>query len=229
MFNKHQKAFIKLFNEVARSFNRYRVFEDFISMSGIAIQNAFLKSDGLEQKYLKIAGGYQNDDLSKLSDLLAEVVLGLEMKPCDFLGEIFMELGLENKDMGQFFTPYDISKAISILNWDKETELLLQRESFITIADPACGTAGTIIAFYELMLERGFNPQKQLWASCIDIDPLAAMMAYIQMSLLGIPGEVLIGNSLTLKINQVMHTPMHFIGDWDLKLDIYRRRKEQVA
>ncbi|EKO3939161.1 hypothetical protein F7U67_001683 [Vibrio metschnikovii] len=81
-----------------------------------------------------------------------------------------------------------------------------------------CGAGGMVIALAQTMYEQGFNPQKQLWASCIDIDPVAAMMAYVQLSLLHIPAEVVIGNSLSMKFTRVMRTPAHYLGFWDSKL-----------
>ncbi|MGP0897066.1 SAM-dependent DNA methyltransferase, partial [Serratia sp. CY83726] len=44
----------------------------------------------------------------------------------------------------------------------------------------------------------------------VDIDPVAARMCYIQLSLLGIPARVVIGNSLTLKYQREMYTPFWY-------------------
>lgn len=55
----HRHAFIKLFGETAHYHHRYEVFRDFVAMSAIAIENAFLKSEVLEKTYLEIAGRYQ--------------------------------------------------------------------------------------------------------------------------------------------------------------------------
>lgn len=73
-----------------------------------------------------------------------------------------------------------------------------------------CGAGGMVIAFAKVMLARGYNPQTQLRADCVDIDPVAARMCYIQLSLLGIPARVVIGNSLTLKYQREMYTPFWY-------------------
>ena len=78
MANEHTRAFTRLFCETARYHHRYEVFRDFVMMAGIAIQNAFLKSDELEQEYLGIVRRYEKDDAVRMSQLLAEVVMGLE-------------------------------------------------------------------------------------------------------------------------------------------------------
>lgn len=47
------------------------------------------------------------------------------------------------------------------------------------------GAAGMLIAYAECLLEADINPSMHMFGSCIDIDPVAADMAFIQMSLLG--------------------------------------------
>jgi len=51
-------------------------------------------------------------------------------------------------------------------------------------------------------------------AYCVDIDPVAAMMCYIQLSLMHIPAIVATGNSLTVEIKQEMATPAFVLGRW---------------
>jgi type I restriction-modification system DNA methylase subunit len=75
----------------------------------------------------------------------------------------------------------------------------IRREGFVTVSDPASGAAGMIVAYAEYLLEAGYNPSEHMFGSCIDIDPVAADMAFIQLSLLGIPAEVVTGNTLTMQ------------------------------
>ena len=48
-----------------------------------------------------------------------------------------------------------------------------------------------IIEAYNYLREEDFNPQQQMWAQARDLDFTAALMCYIQMTLLHIPGEVM--------------------------------------
>lgn len=96
---------------------------------------------------------------------------------------------------------------------------------FITVSDPACGAGGMIVAMAEAMLEAGFNPQKQMMVYCVDIDPVAAMMCYIQLSLMGIPAIVATGNSLTVAIKREMATPMFVLGHWHHRWQAERTRQ----
>ena len=99
----------------------------------------------------------------------------------------------------------------------------IRREGFVTVSDPASGAAGMIVAYAEYLLEAGYNPSEHMFGSCIDIDPVAADMAFIQLSLLGIPAEVVTGNTLTMKLNRVRYTPVYYINNFGKRLDDQRR------
>ena len=75
-----------------------------------------------------------------------------------------------------------------------------------------------IIAFAETMKEHNFNYQKHLYVEAIDIDEMSFMMAYIQLTLLGIPAKVIQGDTLTLKFQQVLYTPFYFLSGIEYKL-----------
>ena len=98
--------------------------------------------------------------------------------------------------------------------------LKLIDKPFVTLSEPACGSGSMCIAFAETMRENGYNPQQQLWVQCWDIDQLAAEMCYLQLSLLHIPAEIVIGDTLSLEVRSVMRTPAHHLGFWDSKLAV---------
>ncbi|MFH7090925.1 hypothetical protein ACHWWK_27455 [Klebsiella pneumoniae] len=52
------------------------------------------------------------------------------------------------------------------------------------------GRRDMLIASCRVLLEADINPSMHMFGSCIDIDPVAADMAFIQLSLLGIAAEV---------------------------------------
>jgi len=80
--------------------------------------------------------------------------------------------------------------------------------------EPACGGAGMVIAWAQCMLEAGLNPSQHLYSRCTDIDPMVADIAFVQLSLLGIPAEVITGNTLTLQVNCVRYTPVYYLNNW---------------
>ncbi|MNE83944.1 hypothetical protein D3C80_1808070 [compost metagenome] len=75
-----------------------------------------------------------------------------------------------------------------------------------------------VIAFAQALTEQGINPQQTLFARCTDVDATAAQMCYLQLSYLGIPAEVITGNSLTLDARRVFRTPFWYLGGWEQRL-----------
>lgn len=89
---------------------------------------------------------------------------------------------------------------------------------FITLNEPACGADCMALAFARVLQEAGYLPHRHLWVSATDIDQLAAGMAYIQLSLCGVAGEVVIGDSLNDECRRVQLTPTHYLCSWACRL-----------
>ncbi|EHK5026388.1 SAM-dependent DNA methyltransferase [Escherichia coli] len=198
-FIDHQKAFISLFNQTARYHKRHKVFEDFVSCSVIALENRLQFSEAREQKYLRIVSGYEKQDVINIAHLLAHVIEGLEQGFCDFLGSVFMQLG--------------------------NVKALFENKSFFTLREPACGAGSMVLAMADTLNRSGYPAYRRMWGAT-DIDPLAAGMAYIQLLLCGVAGEVVIGNSLRNERCRVLLTPGHYLGNWSYSL---RHSQEQIV
>ncbi|EBP4584920.1 DUF1738 domain-containing protein [Salmonella enterica] len=225
--NPHIQEFVSLFNSISPQENRWQVFSDFAHMAAAALYNAIHRDPTVEADYLRRVKHYSKEDAIRMSGLLAAVTNGLEFSPTDFLGQLLMTLELGNQYLGQYFTPYSLSYTMARLNMaDRLPELKNGSREYITVCDPACGAGGMIVATAEAMLEAGYNPQKQMLAYCTDIDPLAAMLCYIQLTLMHIPAVVSIGNSLTMEITREMATPAYRMGLWDLKLHRQQTERE---
>lgn len=214
----HSKQFISLFNETARYHHRQRVFRDFITLAAVSIHNGIRFDEKLEQEYRETIGHYEAKDAGRMAQLLGEVVMGLETEGGDFLGSLYMQLELGEAGRGQFFTPMSVSRMMAEIQM-ADIDKILATKPFITVSEPACGSAGMMLAIAEVMREKGFNPARHLWVSCTDIDSVAAGMAYIQLSLMGIAGEVITGNALTGERRRVMYTPVHWLENWPLRLE----------
>ncbi|HBZ8547967.1 TPA: N-6 DNA methylase, partial [Salmonella enterica subsp. houtenae] len=231
--NPHIQEFVSVFNSIAPHENRWQVFSDFAHMAAAALYNVFHHDPTVEADYLRRVKRYSKEDAIRMSRLLDVVTDGLEFSPTDFLGQLMMTLELGNQNLGQYFTPYSVSYVMARINMaDRLPELEEGHGSFITVCDPACGAGGMIVATAEAMLEAGYNPQKQMLAFCTDIDPLAAMLCYIQLTLMHIPAVVSIGNSLTMEMTREMATPAYRLGLWDLKLHRQQsehERRQQAA
>ena len=218
---KNIKEFISLFNQTTRYHHRHTVFEDFVSCSVIALENRLIFSQAREDKYLRIIKRYEKADAVNMAHLLAYVVKGLEAGFCDFLGSVFMQLELGDKYRGQFFTPWDVSRMMAQLQLGDVDETMVKKP-FISLSEPACGAGCMILAFADVLNQAGYASHRHLWVSATDVDPLAAGMAYIQLSLCGVAGEVVIGNSLRDERRRVLYTPGHYLGSWPMRLQSRR-------
>ena len=219
-----RRRFITVFGDTARNLRRWEVFGDFITLAASELDMARIRTPENIERSREICAKYSESDICNLHELFGLMVCALEAKFHDFLGAIFMELELGDDRNGQYFTPYNVQSLLARLLMPDIDETI-RREGFVTVSDPASGAAGMIVAYAELLLEAGYNPSEQMFGSCIDIDPIAADMAFIQLSLLGIPAEVVTGNTLTMQFRRVRYTPVYYLNDFEKRLaDLNRFR-----
>jgi hypothetical protein len=67
------------------------------------------------------------------------------------------------------------------INCDEQLSIL-DDQPFITLAEPACAAGGMVLALVKVLIEAGHNPADKLWVQCIDVDRLAALMCFIQLT-----------------------------------------------
>lgn len=210
-------AFKKTFRELAPYKHRYEVFRDFVTMAACSLHNSLHKDEAREEEYLRIIGQYKPNDQKAFPNLMAQLVAALDEEPRDILGPLYMELEIANKDAGQFFTPPEISELMAQMIFAGELDKLAT-QAFITAAEPAAGAGGMILALVKVMIRAGHNPAEKLWVQAIDVDRMAALMCYIQLSLWNVPAEVIVGNTLSWDIREVWYTPAHHLGLWKYRL-----------
>lgn len=104
-----RKEFLRVFGRLTTRHRAWDVWRDFVVMFACSLSNPVDKShyDEREKRYLKIINKYNREEQQLFPELAAHTVMALEENPeQDFLGGIFMELGLGDGKNGQFFTPY---------------------------------------------------------------------------------------------------------------------------
>lgn len=224
-----EKEFLKVFAQLTYRHRPWDVWKDFIVMFSCATSNVVDKShyDKREVTYMETIKRYNKPEQLLFPKLTAETVMSLEYNPeQDFLGHIFMELNLGNDAGGQFFTPYHVCQcmaAIVIGNIQSE----IKKKGYITIYDSCCGAGATLIAgLHEAKKELekvGLNFQNHVLFAAQDIDYTAALMCYIQLSLLGVAAYVKIGNTLTEPVcptdtlDNYWFTPIYFSDIWTFR------------
>lgn len=197
--NDDQKEFRKDFDILCRTRQRWEVWSDFVHMAAYSISNAVdtIHREKREAEYLKIASHYTTTELEAVARLLSMTVIALEENPNqDFLGELYMRLELGNANVGQFFTPYCVSKMMAVMNVGTATNEL-EHKGYISVSDCCVGGGAMLVAFANACRDNNVNYQRNVLFVGQDIDHTVGMMAYIQLSLLGCPGYIVIGNSLT--------------------------------
>lgn len=205
-----------------------------MEMAAIAIANSCelreqVKMDR-EKRYMSIINCYTKKEQKIFPELLAILTNALQRNSeQDFLGEMFMALELGNHWKGQFFTPYDVCKMMSKVT-ASDAKDKLAKKGFLAINDPACGAGATLIATrnaLELMKIDG----TQAFFVGQDIDRTAAMMCYVQLSLLGCAGYVVVADTLSNPITgpllwptinesqNIWFMPLNFVDPaWVLRL-----------
>lgn len=232
--NARQQEIVKLVNRLDGKYNKWNIWNDFILMFATSIANVFPGPyrQEREEAYLKTAKKYTQNELKTFAEMMGLVIVGMDENPDqDFLGELYMCMNMGNKWTGQFFTPYGICQAMSRLNYsDGEFEAQVQEKGFISVCDPACGAGALLIAFANVCKEKKLNYQQYCLFVAQDIDQLAGMMCYIQLSLMGCAGHVVIADTLAHPARfydersllpadgqNVWTTPMMYSETWQIR------------
>lgn len=200
----------KFFDLLDFSRGKYRigqVFEDFIYMSAIALKNGCDFDKNEEDWYFSIIKKYERQELEVFPKLLEELVK-LIIKDEDYkdiLGEIFETMHLGSKQHGQFFTPNHIAGAMSNMIMDEITT----DNEIIKVCDLTCGSGVLLLNAANKAKNDNIDYSKKLLVYGQDIDIRCFCMTYIQLSLAGIPGIVVLGNILLNEQRKIYYTPQY--------------------
>lgn len=207
------KKFVNLLDFSNGKYNIVEVFRDFVIMFAIAIKNRFIYNQKDEDMYLQIIKKYEKSETKIFEKLILELIVLLtdshEIK--DVLGEIFEQIGAASKRNEQYFTPSYIAELMNEIALNSEE---LKKQKYITVADCACGSGVMILNTANCLNKKGIDYQEKLIVECQDIDFVCFCMAYIQISLYGIAGRIICGNTLVNEKRKIFYTPQYFIGKW---------------
>jgi hypothetical protein len=209
-----KKEFVKIFRRIAPNHDRYEVWRDFLEMAYCAIKKQTLPpgagADALEARYMIVVGRHDKEDIRKMPELLGITQIALSTAGTgDFIGELYGELELRNRDRGQFFTPYHLSRMMVEMTLDTVDEIIVER-GYVTIQEPASGAGGMILAAAEVFQRKGFDVGRQMYVEAIDISDLCYKMSYLQASLRGVPATIRHGDTLRGKIFESANTPIFY-------------------
>ena len=237
------KELVKSLRSISYSHSIYEVFQDWLAISAIAISNAvdWIQQKQREEVYMEIIQKYTKAEQEKLAEAFALLVLALQHEqsihgPTDILGQVFHALELHSKYKGQFFTPPHVCELMGMISLDGDNlAQTIEKKGYITVCEPCIGSGGMVLGAAKAMANRKLNYQTQMLVTGIDIDMKCVQMAYLQLSLLGMPAVIIHGNSLTNEEWSRWYTPAYILGRWLIKEqeaqleDIFKRTNNPAA
>lgn len=204
---------IKMIDRSAYKVNRSQLITDVFECGALAISNKvdFNNYDEREQRYLEIIKSYSPSEQKLIVDIFAKVFALLSSVVYDngtfndYLGDLFMRCNQGNKNAGQFFTPYHISKLMAKCTI---TDSDIKQGEIISICDPCCGGGGLAIAALDVLKnDYNVNYAMDCFIECADVDIRCVHMTYLQLALAGVPAIVKHQNTLSKELWSVWKTP----------------------
>lgn len=228
----------KLFLSLTGSRSLWQVWTDVIFLISVSISNVLDTGNRKierEDKYLEIIKNYSENEQQVIVQIFATITEAFEKNPeQDLLGSLFMELNLGNERNGQFFTPYNVCCAMAGITAN-DVKGKISEKGYVVINDCACGAGATLIAFAnQIHSQMNINYQTYCMFVAQDIDYTTALMCYIHLSLLGCPGYIKVGDTLSAPAtnnwaeietsSDIWLTPMFYSEIW-----LSRRISKQLS
>lgn len=164
--------------------------------------------DANETEYMRIVKHCQKpkETMSDLSVMLGCTASALAAEPVDFIGPIFETLAAD-AGMGQFFTPYSVSRMMAEMTIGTDPQKLIDGKGFISLCEPACGVGGMMLAANQVLRDRGVDLARHAHWVATDVDYRAVCGAFIQATLTECSATIIHGNTLSLETWMVAATP----------------------
>lgn len=220
----YKKEFIKLMDKFGYKYSRWNIWNDFMYLTATSMANVSRSANWQEreEQYLKIINKYTKEERQLFVEMFVQVILAFEDNlEQDFLGELYHMMNLHQNQKGQFFTPYHIAEFMAELNMGREgleKELAQSEKGYISVMDPAVGAGALLIAFANVCRKSKINYQQKVLFIAQDIDQTAALMCYIQLSIIGACAIIIVGDSLAkpgfTEGNDIWMTPMYYLNQW---------------
>jgi hypothetical protein len=178
-----------------------RIFDAFVRFAACA-----LACQTREAEYLEEAKRWKPEEMKLFSEAFAALVNEMGDEPFqDVLGVHYMDWALSAKGAqhgGEFHTPPALCEAIALMTFSVETvEAAVADHGVCTISEPACGAGAMVLAAAKVLADAGRGDLiRKLRVQTIDVNRTACDMCYVNLTLWGIPCEVVHGNALSLQV-----------------------------
>ena len=204
-------AFVRALDQFDRSKTRTEVFRIFCEMAYCALAKRASpfadQRDRLEAQYMECVRMFPNkDDVRRMPEMMGLALQTIAAGGVDFFGQVAAEIGALDARMGQFFTPYELSRMMAEMTLG-DVAAQIEAQGFITISEPAAGAGGMVMAAADVIEAKGFDPARHIWVEAVELSRATFHMAYVQIAARGVAGRVINGNSITLETFDQAFTP----------------------
>ena len=193
---------------LGRKYDTRQVFEDFVICCAYALANAANYSQEREDEYLRIAKKYEKEEFNSFAKMFAALQIELGKEDFDdVLGNLYEDLGLSSKHLGQFFTPIHVSDLMAKITFNVEdTKKTIEENGYTSVSDSCCGSGRMLLSYLKACRENDINLDKVFFNGG-DLSKLCSCMTYVNLSLLGACGIVYNQDSLEMKVYDSYITP----------------------
>jgi len=177
-----------------------QVYRDAVRMIACA-----LSLQTREAQYLEYSKRYKKEELEVFPRAMAELTMAMEREPyTDLLGDPFLELEGRSvkKGRGEFYTPQNICDMMAEMTVTGS----LEDGKILTVNDPACGSGRMVLGLVKALEKRRISPLC-VQATVQDLNPTAVDMAYINLTLWGVPTKAIWGDTIRLEEREVYFNP----------------------
>lgn len=182
---------VKLLKKVApQNRDLMQTFRTFISAAACAVAQG-----QREAEYLDVIRGWSATDLTPFGDVLGQLILDMDKHDhADIIGPAYEAFeGKGNRQAtGSFYTPDSVAYLVARL---ASLNMQWPEHGPLGIHEPAGGSGAMLLATVRELRQQGAPPQSiriQTW----DINKLACDMVYLNLTLHGVPAEVIHGDTL---------------------------------
>lgn len=193
---------------LGRKYDTRQVFEDFVICCAYSLANAASYNQERENEYLRIAKKYEKEEFNSFAKMFAALQIELGKEDFDdVLGELYEDLGLSSKYLGQFFTPIHISDLMAKITFDVEDKQnQINEDGYISVSDCCCGSGRMLLSYLKLCKANNIDLDK-VYFDGADLSKLCSCMTYVNLSLLGASAIIYNQDSLQMKVYDSYITP----------------------
>ena len=226
---EYQKQFIQIVKLMAKADSELQVFSDFTKVMAANIATAIppvpsIISSINHEEIMNRYGSKPENNFAQLQALVFEAFQ--YEKAQDFLGSVYMNLNAGRENRGQFFTPYNLAEA-TVRSSLPSVKKVIKEKGYVVLSEPCLGAGAMMIAAASELQRQGIDHTRCVWFEGQDIDRMAAFCGYIQTSVIGLSGRVIIADTLSYPSGQgisidesksnILYTPMAHQSCWETR------------